>query len=119
MQLLLQGDARFRFGLIVNEAGPGSLRFALNDGRGTIVSSGLADRNYADGRWHALSAVYDPSLAFRDGLELSVVGEDGRQSEAVAAAPGVALSPSDAAATAWPCACRTRRSSPARARGAS
>ena len=36
MEVLLQGDDEFRFALILNEGGPGNLRFAITDGLGSF-----------------------------------------------------------------------------------
>ncbi|MEM9373776.1 MAG: GH32 C-terminal domain-containing protein, partial [Planctomycetota bacterium] len=68
LELILQGDDRFRFGLILNEGGPGNLRFAITDGLGNfpVVDSSNANggggggADLADGHWHYAAAIYDP-----------------------------------------------------------
>ena len=80
MQLLNQGENRFRYGLIVNEGGQGNVRFALNDDAGTIPIADIhsvSSRNYADGEWHYLQAVYDPTEGANGSLVLSIANEDG------------------------------------------
>lgn len=80
MQLLMQGETRFRFGLIVNEGGAGNVRFAIHDGAGTIPIvdiSSVSARNYADGQWHYLLAEYDPSRGSNGELCLTIANEDG------------------------------------------
>ncbi|MEM1331664.1 MAG: glycoside hydrolase family 32 protein [Planctomycetota bacterium] len=95
MELLLQGDERFRFALILNEGGPGNLRFAITDGLGRfpVVDSnnaiGGGAGNLADGRWHYAAAIYDPEdpVSPRGALRLLVLSEDLEVYEAVAALP--------------------------------
>ncbi|MEM1186145.1 MAG: glycoside hydrolase family 32 protein [Planctomycetota bacterium] len=68
MELILQGEDQFRFALILNEGGPGNLRFAITDGLGSFPpvdsdnSTGGGDGpvNFADGQWHYAAAIYDP-----------------------------------------------------------
>ena len=68
----MQGENFFRYGLVVNEAGPGAVRFALNDGHGHFPIADLAARNYADGAWHYLLASYDRSAAPNGRLTLTI-----------------------------------------------
>ncbi len=80
MQLVLQGENSFRYGIIVNEGGPGNVRFAINDKVGHIplVDSNTASaRNYADGQWHYLLATYNPDAGANGELKLTLANEDG------------------------------------------
>ncbi len=79
MQLLLQGETGFRYGIIVNEGGAGNVRFAVNDGAGHIPIVDINDvsgRNYADGQWHYLLAEYDADAGFNGELRLTLSNED-------------------------------------------
>ncbi|MEL6396957.1 MAG: glycoside hydrolase family 32 protein [Planctomycetota bacterium] len=95
MELLLQGDDRFRFALILNEGGPGNLRFAITDGLGAfpVVDSGNADGgglDLADGRWHYAAAIYDPddnAVSPAGSLRLITLSESLERREAVRALP--------------------------------
>lgn len=86
MQLLSQGTDggnTYRYGLIVNEAGPGTVRFAINNN----VSFQVADAtnaNYADGAWHYLVAKYD---ATANQISLSIANSDGSGETSVKALP--------------------------------
>ena len=84
MQLLNQGEGFFRYGLIVNEAGPGAVRFALNNGS-TIQVVDVTAGNYADGNWHYLVAQYD---ALANTIRLSIANPNGSTASAVTALPG-------------------------------
>jgi hypothetical protein len=77
MELLMQGETTFRYGIIVNEAGPGAVRFALNDGQGHYPMADLASRNYADGTWHYLLATYDPNGGTNGVVKLTIANQDG------------------------------------------
>jgi len=77
MELLMQGENVFRYGLVVNEAGPGSVRFALNDGQGNFPTADLTARNYADGNWHYLLATYNQAEGTNGNLALTIVNQDG------------------------------------------
>lgn len=80
MQLLLQGNDSFRYSIIVNEGGPGNVRFALNDKVGTIPVldiNSISARNFADGEWHYLLATYDPSEGTNGEMSLTITNEDG------------------------------------------
>ncbi len=77
LQLLLNAEHDMKFALIVNENTPGGIRFAINDSKGTIPLCDIADRNYADGTWHYVQAVYDASLGGKGALKLIVRNEDG------------------------------------------
>jgi len=60
MELIAQGSDTgiFRYGIDVNEAGPGSVRFAVRNGVSTQTLD-VTNANYADGKWHYLLAKYD------------------------------------------------------------
>jgi uncharacterized repeat protein (TIGR02543 family) len=77
MQLLLNAEHDMKFAIIVNENTPGGIRFAINDSKGTIPVCDLAARNYADGQWHYVQAVYDAALGGKGALKLIVRSEDG------------------------------------------
>ena len=77
MQLLLQGRDEFRYSIIVNEGGPGNVRFALNDKAGTIPVLDLNALNYADGNWHYLLATYDPTVGANGEMSLTIANENG------------------------------------------
>jgi uncharacterized repeat protein (TIGR02543 family) len=77
MQLLLNAEHDMKFALIVNENTPGGIRFAINDSKGTIPICDIADRNYADGTWHYVQAIYDASLGGKGALKLIIRNEDG------------------------------------------
>ncbi len=77
MELVMQGENTFRYGIIVNEPGPGNVRFAIHDGQGHIPLTDLAARNYADGQWHYLRAKYAPEAGANGLLALSIANTDG------------------------------------------
>ena len=77
MELLMQGENVFRYGLVINEAGPGAVRFALNDGQGNFPMADLFAHNYADGTWHYLMAAFDRTAAPNGRLTLTVANQDG------------------------------------------
>jgi hypothetical protein len=85
MELLDQaGDnGFFRYGLVVNEAGPGAVRFAVNNGQ-TIQTVDLTNVNYADGNWHYALAQYD---AVNNAITLTVANNNGTDSTATAMLP--------------------------------
>ena len=89
MELFCQGTdgsgyagAKFRYGIDLNEAGPGALRFAVaNSALGQTNAVDLTGLDYADGRWHYLQAVCD-SLAGNAGqLRLTTVNSDGTEAQ--------------------------------------
>ena len=86
MELLMQGETWFRYGLILNEAGPGSVRFVLNNGR-VIQTADLSATNYADGQWHYLLAVYDSFAGPNGQMRLTIVNADGTETTAQTALP--------------------------------
>jgi hypothetical protein len=83
MQLLVQAEGAFRYAIILNEAGPGALRFALNNGS-TIQVVDLAAANYANGSWHYVLAEYE---AVANVIRLTVVNSSGTTHRAVTALP--------------------------------
>lgn len=99
MELLCQGTDggnTFRYGLNLNQAGPGAISFKINnmavppagasyeDTNAGIQSVTLADRNYADGNWHYLLAKYDST---DNTISLSVANADGSGTNATVALP--------------------------------
>jgi sucrose-6-phosphate hydrolase SacC (GH32 family) len=89
MELFCQGTdgsgyvgALFRYGINLNEAGAGAVRFAVAKsalGQTNVVD--LAGSNYADGRWHYLQAVCDPLCANAGQLRLTIVNTDGSEAQ--------------------------------------
>jgi hypothetical protein len=80
MQLLLQGETSFRYGIMVHEGGRGNVRFAINDKVRQIPlvdMTSLTSRNYADGEWHYLLAEYTPDSGSNGMLSLTIANEDG------------------------------------------
>ena len=77
MQLLLNAEHDMKAALIVNENTPGGIRFAINDSKGTIPVCDIADRNYADGTWHYVQAVYDATADAKGVMKLVVLNQDG------------------------------------------
>lgn len=86
MQLLAQGTdtgQTFRYGIAVNEAGPGTVRFTLaNSSLGQTQVVDLAGTNYADGQWHYLLAVCDTLSGPNGQMRLTIVNPDGTQADA-------------------------------------
>ena len=81
--LVKQGEGFFRYGIVLNEAGPGSVRFAVNprdNGFASLAVADLTGTNYADGTWHYLLAQYDP---FASVIRITIVNEDGTEATAV------------------------------------
>ncbi len=99
MELLCQGSDggnTFRYGVNLNQAGPGAISFKVNnlgtaptgpsweDTNPGIQSVVLNNANYADGAWHYLQAKYD-SVA--NTISLSVANADGSGTNVTAALP--------------------------------
>ncbi len=89
MELFCQGTdgaafpgARFRYGIDLNEAGAGTLRLAVANAalKQTNVVD-LTGLNYADGRWHYLHAVCDPTGGNAGQLRLTTVNTDGTEAQ--------------------------------------
>jgi fructan beta-fructosidase len=89
MELFCQGTdgsgfagAMFRYGIDVNEAGPGAVRFAVaNRALGQTNVVDLTGGNYADGRWHYLQAVCDTLSGSAGQMRLTIVNADGTEAE--------------------------------------
>jgi hypothetical protein len=87
MELFCQGTdgaaypgARFRYGIDLNEAGTGALRFAVANA--ALAQTNVVDLtglNYADGRWHYLQAICDPMGGNAGQLRLTTVNTDGTE----------------------------------------
>ncbi len=99
MELLCQGSDggnTFRYGVNLNQAGPGAISFKVNNLRTAptgpswedtnpgIQSVVLNNANYADGNWHYLQAKYD-SVA--NAISLAVANADGTGTNVTAALP--------------------------------
>jgi hypothetical protein len=85
MELIAQGSdaGNFRYGVDVNDAGAGSVTFALKNAGNTQTAS-LTSANYADGNWHYLLAEYD---ALGNQISLTVVNTSAAASTALTALP--------------------------------
>ena len=89
MELFCQGTdgaafpgARFRYGIDLNEAGAGALRFAVANAALTQTNVvDLTGLNYADGRWHYLQAICDPTGGNAGQLRLTTVNTDGTEAQ--------------------------------------
>ncbi|MGA2248171.1 MAG: GH32 C-terminal domain-containing protein [Verrucomicrobiota bacterium] len=85
MELFCQGSdasgfpgADFRYGIDINDAGPGALRFAVANS--SLVQTNVVDlagANYADGQWRYLLAVCDTMAGTNGQLRLTIVNQDG------------------------------------------
>jgi hypothetical protein len=74
--------ALYRYGIDVNEAGPGAVRFAVaNSALGQTNYLDLTGMNYADGRWHYLQAVGDSLSGSAGQLRLTIVNTDGTEAQ--------------------------------------
>jgi len=86
MQLVAQGSdtgQTFRYGIAVNEAGQGTVRFTVvNSGLSQTETLDLAGTNYADGQWHYLLAVCDTMSGPNGQLRLTIVNPDGSEADA-------------------------------------
>jgi fructan beta-fructosidase len=86
MQLISQGSdigQTFRYGIDVNGTAPGGVRFSVANSALTQTNeTGLAGMNYADGQWHYLQAVCDTTESANGGLRLTIVNQDGSESDA-------------------------------------
>jgi fructan beta-fructosidase len=83
MELISQGTDTgqvFRYGIDVNDAGPGGVRFAVANS--SLAQNQLIDltgANYADGQWHYLLAVCDTMAGTNGQLRLTIANQDGSQ----------------------------------------
>jgi hypothetical protein len=99
MELICQGSDggnTFRYGVNLNQAGPGAISFKINNLRTAptgpswedtnpgIQSVVLNNANYADGSWHYLQAKYD---SLGNTISLSVANADGTGTNVIAALP--------------------------------
>jgi fructan beta-fructosidase len=86
MQLVSQGTdtgQTFRYGINVNEAGSGGIRFKVANS--SLTETNLVDLsgvNYADGQWHYLLAIYDTLAGTNGQMRLTIVNPDGSQASA-------------------------------------
>lgn len=86
MQLVSQGTdtgQTFRYGINVNEAGAGGIRFMVAN-RSLIQTNAvdLKASNYADGQWHYLEAVCDTLAGSNGQMRLTIINQDGSQASA-------------------------------------
>jgi hypothetical protein len=86
MQLVAQGTdtgQTLRYGINVNEAGAGGVRFKLANSSLTQTNVvDLGGANYADGQWHYLLAIYDTLAGTSGQMRLTIVNQDGSQASA-------------------------------------
>ena len=86
MQLLSQGTDTgqlFRYGINVNESGPGGIRFKVaNSSLAQTNVVDVAGTNYTDGQWHYVLAVCDTLSGTNGQLRLTLVNLDGSQTSA-------------------------------------
>jgi len=86
MELIAQGTDTgqvFRYGIDVNNAGPGAVRFAVANS--SLIQTNVVDLtgvNYADGQWHYLLAVCDTLSGTNGQLRLTIANQDGSQASA-------------------------------------
>jgi sucrose-6-phosphate hydrolase SacC (GH32 family) len=90
MELFCQGSdgsgypgAQLRYGIDVNEAAAGGLRFSVVNfslGRTNVVD--LTGADYADGQWHYLLAVCDTMSGLNGQLRMTIANADGTQADA-------------------------------------
>lgn len=85
MQMMLQGEGDLGFALIANEAGAGSMRFAIQDSSGQFGVVDLVGDNHSDGQWRYLRASYDPG---NNAFSMFIVAADGTVDAATNALPG-------------------------------
>jgi hypothetical protein len=99
-QLIAQGTDggnTFRYGINLNQAGPGALTFNINNyalpptgnsyedfNNPSVKAVVLSNQNYADGNWHYVVAKYD---ATGNTISLNVANQDGTGTNAVVALP--------------------------------
>ena len=100
MELICQGTDggnTFRYGVNVNQAGPGALSFGINNyslpatgnsyedfNNPAVQSVVLTNANYADGNWHYVLAQYD---SIGNTIKLSVANQDNTGTNATVLLP--------------------------------
>ncbi|MFZ0828620.1 MAG: GH32 C-terminal domain-containing protein [Verrucomicrobiia bacterium] len=86
MQLIAQGTdtgQTFRYGVDVNAAGPGGVRFKIaNSALAETSVVDLTGANAADGQWHYLLAVCDTLGGANGQMRLTIANVDGSQATA-------------------------------------
>ncbi len=86
MQLMSQGTdggQTFRYGINVNESSAGGIRFKIaNSSLAQTNAVDLTGVNYADGQWHYLLAVCDPTGGGSGQMRLTIANQDGSQASA-------------------------------------
>ncbi|MFO1476018.1 MAG: GH32 C-terminal domain-containing protein [Verrucomicrobiota bacterium] len=84
LQLVMQGESSFRYGIVMNEPANGSVEFVLtNRSTGRAAIAALTNANYADGQWHYLLAVYDTLSGSNGQARLTVVNTNGEECSVV------------------------------------
>ena len=87
MQLVMQGEAVFRYGIVLNDAIPGSVKFIVTNQTSMAAVAALSNTNYADGGWRYLLAVYDTLASTNGQLRLTVVNSNGVEATTVTELP--------------------------------
>ncbi len=87
MQLVMQGEGAFRYGIVLNDTIPGSVKFIVTNQTSMQAVAALTNTNYADGGWRYLLAVYDTLAGTNGQLRLTVVNTNGGEATAVAELP--------------------------------
>jgi fructan beta-fructosidase len=87
MQLVMQGENALRYGVVINDTTPGSLRFMVTNGPAGQAVAALTNANYADGQWHYLLAVYDTLSGTNGQLRLTLVNTNLAEATAVTELP--------------------------------
>ncbi|HSU55855.1 MAG TPA: immunoglobulin domain-containing protein [Candidatus Dormibacteraeota bacterium] len=83
MQLLMQGETTFRYGITINDTVPGSVRFIVTNGLAAQAVAAVTNANYADGQWHYLLAVYDTLADTNGQIRLTLVNTNGSETTAI------------------------------------
>jgi sucrose-6-phosphate hydrolase SacC (GH32 family) len=87
MQIVMQGETTFRYGIVMNDTVPGSVRFMVTNGVAGQAVAAVTNSNYADGQWHYLLAVYDTLSGTNGQLRLTLVNTNGSETTAVTNLP--------------------------------
>lgn len=83
MQLVMQGEGAFRYGIVLNDAIPGSVKFIVTNQTSMQAVAALTNANYADGGWRYLLAIYDTLASTNGQMRLTIVNTNGVETTAV------------------------------------
>ena len=87
MQLVMQGEGAFRYGILLNDVIPGSVKFIVTNQTSLQAIAALTSANYADGGWRYLLAVYDAFAGTNGQLRLTIVNTNGSEVTTVTELP--------------------------------